>query len=154
MNTDHQQPTYPPKPLPAKARHALSMGHSITVQYNRHLGTPNLVTIDAEHIQGVWDVLSAHHPDAIVAGTEPRDAWGTRGDRGESDPPEVQIALERGWAMEIEGDLEVLPGDQETVGQRLRAHEVADFWASTAKDFLRINVVLMGKESRLFGEQS
>lgn len=140
-----------PKPFPPAARHAIAAGQSIVVRYEDGSASSPETQIDAEHIEGAWSVLSAQYPTAQVVGVEPKDFWHTRKQRGEQDPPEVQLAVDRGWAMEVEGDLEFLPGDLETVGKALRPDEVREFWETEAPDFLNISVMLMGDEARVMG---
>lgn len=90
-------------------------------------------------------MISAEHPKAKVIGWRDPEAWATRRERSEPDPPEVKLALDRGWAMEIEGDLESPDGGLETVGTWLGPSEVEEFWKKEAPDFLSIRVVVMGE---------
>ncbi|MCY1684026.1 hypothetical protein [Kocuria sp. SL71] len=145
------------QPLPERAREAIENGWSIVIRVSSRGGgpdgqSPRETEVAAKFIERAWEAISAENPDAEVVGVFDPEAWKTRGECGEADPPEVQLALDRGWAMRIEGELEVLPGDMETVGRWVAPDEVREFWESVAPDFQSIRVVVMGEPDSVPGK--
>lgn len=145
------------RPLPERAREAIENGWSIVIRISSRGGgpdgqSPREIEVAAKFIERAWEAISADHPEAEVVGVFDPEDWKTRVERGEGNPAEVQLALDRGWAMQIEGELEVLPGDRETVGRWVAPEEVREFWKSVAPDFQSIRVIVMGEPDNVPGK--